>query len=246
PTSAVSGSTITLSAAINSGTSPYTVSWSFGDSVTQTTTSTITSASSTHIYTVSSSQSFTPSISVKDSSTVQQTATANGPTIRISAPTPTLVISASATPQSASVGQTVTFSGTASGGTSPYTFTWQFGDTMLAQGQSVTHAYASTGSYTVVLSVSDSSATTQIGQATLTETVTAAASFSVTFGWTPIIPQTGVSVTFTPAVSGGVIPYSYSWAFGDGASTNSNTAAQHVYSSPGTFNVTVTVSDASS
>ncbi len=59
-------------------------------------------------------------------------------------------------------------------------------------------------------------------------------------------PKTGYAplrVVFTSSASGGQPPYSFQWVFGDGMSnTGQNTT--HSYSSAGTFNVALTVTDA--
>jgi len=48
-----------------------------------------------------------------------------------------------------------TFSATASGGTSPYVYTWNFGDGETANGQDVKHVYSDSKTYTVTLTVTD-------------------------------------------------------------------------------------------
>ncbi len=74
------------------------------------------------------------------------------------------------TPSSPATGQVVTFTGTASGGTAPYTFFWTFGDGATSTGNPVTHTYTSSGSYTATLSVTDSKGAT--GAASTTVTIT--------------------------------------------------------------------------
>ena len=59
-------------------------------------------------------------------------------------------------PSSPTVGQPVTFTGSASGGTSPYSFAWNFGDGATGTGSTVTHTYTASGSFTVLLTVTDS------------------------------------------------------------------------------------------
>src|SRR5712692_9770043 len=56
-----------------------------------------------------------------------------------------------------SVGQVVTFTGSATGGTPPYTtFNWNFGDGVVASGSSVKHTFISLQTFTVSLTVTDS------------------------------------------------------------------------------------------
>jgi PKD repeat protein len=59
------------------------------------------------------------------------------------------------TPSSPNQDQSVSFAGTVSGGTWPYTYTWSFGDGGTGTGIAVTHTYSASGSYTVGLTVSD-------------------------------------------------------------------------------------------
>jgi len=53
------------------------------------------------------------------------------------------------------VGQSITFTGSAIGGTGPYTFSWSFGDGSTGTGSGATHAYATAGTFNVTLSVQD-------------------------------------------------------------------------------------------
>jgi PKD repeat protein len=59
-------------------------------------------------------------------------------------------------PQVPQIGQTVTFTGTATGGTAPYSFSWTFGDGSKATGATVNHSYTSTNYFNVTLTVVDS------------------------------------------------------------------------------------------
>jgi hypothetical protein len=54
----------------------------------------------------------------------------------------------------------------------------------------------------------------------------------------------GQAGAFTAAASGGLQPYSYSWKFGDGASSTGATV-NHTYQTSGDFNVTLTITDSS-
>ena len=54
--------------------------------------------------------------------------------------------------------QNVTFTAVASGGASPYAFSWDFGDGSIGSGQTATHNYTGIGPFTVTLETADSSA----------------------------------------------------------------------------------------
>jgi PKD repeat protein len=89
---------------------------------------------------------------------------------------PTLTALFIFSPSAPTVGQTITFTATASGGTSPYAYSWTLGDGTIASGASITHSYSTTGIYTVTLTITDSSNPTQ----------TATSSHSITVSTTPV------------------------------------------------------------
>jgi PKD repeat protein len=73
-------------------------------------------------------------------------------------------------PYSGETGQSIQFTGSASGGNTPYTWAWDFGDGATATVQNPTHTYASAGTYTVTLTVTDSAQDTATDTATVTVT----------------------------------------------------------------------------
>src|SRR5207247_3636899 len=60
-------------------------------------------------------------------------------------PPPTLSASFTYSPSSPQIGQTVSFTGSASGGTQPYSYSWSFGDGSTGTGSSAKHTYSSAG-----------------------------------------------------------------------------------------------------
>ncbi len=65
---------------------------------------------------------------------------------------------------------------------------------------------------------------------------------TASFSWTPTSPTVGEAVTFSAIAEGGILPYSYTWDFGD-ASTASGRAVVHTYAANGNYSVGLTVTD---
>jgi hypothetical protein len=76
-------------------------------------------------------------------------------------------------PYTGEVGEDIHFTGSASGGTEPYTWAWDFGDGATADVQNPTHAYTDAGVYDVTLTVTDAASATaeDATTATITEVV---------------------------------------------------------------------------
>src|SRR5438445_1358999 len=69
-------------------------------------------------------------------------------------------------PSSPVVNQSVTFNGSASGGTAPYSFSWSFGDGWAGMGQTITHAYTMAQEFNVTLPITDTSNSHQTAKKT--------------------------------------------------------------------------------
>jgi len=147
------------------------------------------------------------------------------------------------------VGEPITFYGSAFGGKQPYLFTWDFGDGIVYEDivskgttvSQVTHIYEGKegGTYTVTLTVLDWNG--DIVTDTSDVTVYGTEELLVNIGGQTNIAQ-GDQLKLTSTVTGGKVPYTYSWNFGDGIiSTEANPV--HIYENSGTYTVTLTVTD---
>src|SRR5437773_3496463 len=232
PSSTQAGQPVTFTASASGGTSAFTFSWSFGDGTTGT------GSPVTHTY--SSAGSYTAALTVKESSSPQQTATAQM-TVAVTSPPPPISASFTLSPSSPSAGQSVSFAASASGGTPPYNYTWSYGDGSTGTGLQVTHTYHRDGTYQVALTVADSIGSTGTWVAPV---VVGTASLQDGFTYNPTSPQPGDNINFTASARGGTPPYSYSWDFGNGASA-SGASATYSYSTARSYTVTLTVIDSS-
>src|SRR6266487_1734977 len=136
------------------------------------------------------------------------------------------------------VNATVNLTAIVSGGTLPYSYSWSFGDGATGTGLATTHAYTSTGNYSVTLTAQDSAG----GSATSTQSVRVLSvlPLAASFTASPTIPDAGQTVTFTAAVQGGNGPYSYSWNLG-GTSKTGNPVSQSFTN--GTYAISLAVTD---
>ncbi len=115
---------------------------------------------------------------------------------------------------------------------------WNFGDgsTLTTAGPTMSHTYAAGGTYTVALTVMDNGGATNAQSQTVIANAPPIASFTFSC--------TGLTCSFNGSASwdsDGTIT-NYAWNFGDGA-TGSGATVTHTYRAPGTYGVTLTVTD---
>jgi plastocyanin len=161
---------------------------------------------------------------------------------------PTAVINSPQSGAQFAVNQSVEFSGSAKDDagkevTKDVVYEWDFGDGATGTGQTASHAYSASGTYTVKLTVKtaaqaketnpklESKQTAQI-EITVKAALSVAISASVTKGPAPL------DVSFTAEVQGTAA--SYNWDFGDG-STSTEANPTHTFTAEGSYTVKLVV-----
>src|SRR5919109_2456714 len=146
PSTPITNSPVSFTAVASGGKAPYSYSWSFGDGATGT------GLTSTHAY--GSTGSYTVTLTVTDSASGSAQSTQ---TIQVS-PVPAFAASFSFTPITPVSGQSVTFTAIASGGASPYSYSWNLAGTAKT-GNPVSLSF-STGTFSVSVTVTDATGKT--------------------------------------------------------------------------------------
>ncbi|WP_448874899.1 PKD domain-containing protein [Desulfobulbus propionicus] len=231
--------TVQFSAASSTGSiSQY--QWDFGDG------SVAESSTVSHEYT--SAGTYTAKLTVTTSSGSSSTATvsviATEPAVASTPPTAVVSSSSAAGPAPLSVSFDATGS-SASGSATITGYSWSFGDGTSATGASATHSFTSAGTYSTVLTVTDSNGLTS--SASTPVVVTAAAENvapKAVISATPTSGSAPLTVTFDGSASSdsdGTIA-SYTWHFGDGSSASGKTVS-HTYTTEASFAATLQVTD---
>src|SRR5207245_851367 len=219
---------VSLTALPSGGTAPFTFSWSFGDGSAAS-----TSQNPSHTY---AAGSYTAQVTLTDAA--GHTANASV-AITVS---PRLGPSAGASRTSGQAPLTVDLTATPAGGKTPYTYSWDFGDgSALSTSQNPAHLYASAGTFTAKVTVTDafgSKATASAPAVTVT-----VAPLVVAAAGQPTSGDAPVAVTFSSSATGGTAPLTFTWTFGDGT-TGTGTGPRHTYGATGTYVATLTVTDA--
>ena len=204
--------------------------WAFGDG------GTASGRTASHDYVTPGT--YTVRLSVTDDSgataSTTRTVTASAlpnqpPTAAISAPTIN--------------GRTVTVSGSGSSdadGTIA-SYGWDFGDGTTAVGPTAAHTYATDGTRTIGLTVTDDDGATDTTTRTMTVATPANQPPSAAIS-APVISGRTVTVSGTGSTDADGTIASYAWAFGDGGTANGATAT-YTYPSDGARAITLTVTD---
>ena len=117
PTSGETPLTVNFTGNAAGGTAPYSYSWDFGDGQYST------EQNPSHTY--FADRNYSVILTVTDSNNDQDS---DSIIITVTAPADPLEVTCMASPSSGEEPLTVNFTGNASGGVSPYTYSWNFGD----------------------------------------------------------------------------------------------------------------------
>ena len=203
--------------------------WDFGDG------STSTEANPTHQYT--NPGTYTVTLTVTDSFGRQDTITI---TVTVN-PLPTAPVAAfTADVTTGYVPLTVHFTDASTG--TGLAYSWNFGDgSAVSTERNPTHEYTVSGTYTVTLTVTDVAGQTDTATIGVTANALPAAPVAGTIVADPASGYVPLTVDFSSIDTTGT-ELTYSWSFGDGISANGETTS-HEYTAPGTYTVTLTVTD---
>ncbi|MDE2995381.1 MAG: PKD domain-containing protein [Bacteroidota bacterium] len=124
----------------------------------------------------------------------------------------------------------------------PVAVSWDFGDEGSADGSSATHSFNSAGTYTVTATATNRKGkSVDMSSATVVVVNPPVPAQIVSIRASNNSPDTETAVTFSASVNGDT-PVSYSWNFGDGASS-SDASPSHTFAEPGTYTVQLNASN---
>ncbi|MEU4017142.1 PKD domain-containing protein [Microbacterium sp. NPDC028030] len=200
--------------------------WDFGDE-----SPTATGATASHTY--EASGTYTARLTVTDSNGLAATTEKQ---IVVEAanvlPTASFEVTGTGLSVSADASASTDSDGTIS------TYAWNWGDGSTSTGQVASHVYATAGTRTVTLTVTDNRGGTA---STTRQSVTTHANPVATFTSTTSGLSVNVSGSGSSASDGATL--SYAWNWGDGTPAGTGVTAGHTYAQAGNHDITLTVTD---
>jgi PKD repeat protein len=213
-----------------------TYQWNFGDGTTGT------GLTTTHQF--RNSSTFPVTLTVTDA---RGASTSKTTSVTVAVPVPpTGTIAVSPTPP-VGTDTEVFFNASAVqwAGRTIVSYDWNFGDGARGSGVTTTHRFAGVGTYTVVLTVTDSAGAT--GLLTATVGVNAQGGAAASFTVTPASPRVGQATVFdasasTPSTGSTIVSYKFN--YGDGTEeTTANPVQSHTFGAAGDVTVSLQTTD---
>jgi PKD repeat protein len=213
-----------FAALLAGGTGPFSYAWLFGDGGSSTL------QSPSHTYSIPTN--FSVQLWVNDSGG----SSALGRVV-VSVNPPVVLSLISATPNPVVLGRPVNFSISATGGATPYTYAWTFGDGGTGGNlANITHIYTTNGPFVAIAIVTDAAGESANQRINMTIALNASIFSNASLGAAPL------PVAFQSVVQGGTPGYSYAWDFGDGVQ-GSVPDPVHTYVASGDYRATLRVTD---
>ena len=208
------------------GTGPFTYAWDF------TNDGIVDSTFQSPMYTYSTAGTYTVKLTVTNAGGSDSEVKSNYISLQVPLP-PVPVANFTATPTTGTAPLTVQFTDASTGATS---WSWVFGDGGTSTSQNPSHSYMMAGTYNATLTVTNPGGSSS-KQLQIPVTISPPVA---DFTATPTSGTAPLTVQFTDASTGAT---SWSWAFGDGGTSTSQNPS-HMYTSAGTYDVTLTASNA--
>src|SRR5215217_1158620 len=244
-TEGVVPATFEFQANLTGGTGPYTISWDFGDgseeSDEQTVLHTFEEAGTYNVVVTGTDEN-----GQEASDNLEITVNEPPPPTTITEPLTVGIISNGT---ESVVPATFEFQANLTGGTGPYTISWDFGDgSEESDEQTVLHTFEEAGTYNVVVTGTDENGQEASDNleitvneppppTTITEPLTVGI---ISNGTESVVPAT---FEFQANLTGGTGPYTISWDFGDGSEESDEQTVLHTFEEAGTYNVTLAATD---
>jgi len=223
---------VAFDASNSSGDGTLTYTWDFGDGATGT------GVTPNHTYTAAGT--YTASLVVTDGDGDKSTAAEQTITVTKKKVAPTATFTAD--PLTGEAPLLVSFDASASTGEAPLAYLWDFGRGRVTGTATPVHTFIQPGSYTVSLVVQGADG---VNSQAFTRVITVKKKIPPPQPSFSTQPDGGNAqrIQFTYTGTLGKEPTDFLWTFGDGATSNEENPV-HEYATPGTYSVTIEVTDA--